>query len=327
MNRRITTAVKLVAAIAAISISPLVRADDTAPAASENKDIIIVHPNASDPFHASHNAYAVAVGSPINGTMREGKMVKAAYLGVGVSGASEVLTEQLKLPQGVGLVVEFVEKDSPAEKAGLQAHDIIHKVDDQLMINVQQLAVLVRTYKPGDGVKLTVIRKGEVMTLNASLIEKELPALSMNSQQWEFSSGLPRVAAAPMPPIPPMVSGMLNMENGDHDVTVGKDRIRSRVIRVMPNSSSTIIKVDDDGQRIELQSRDGKKTLKIVDKDGKSLFDGPFTTDEEKAKLPAELHDKVKSLEEGIELKEVPATSPSEPKADAEDPLMSGPNT
>src|SRR4051812_3703916 len=39
---------------------------------------------------------------------------KGAFLGVGTSPPTPILREQLKLSEGMGLVVEVVEKDSPA---------------------------------------------------------------------------------------------------------------------------------------------------------------------------------------------------------------------
>ena len=40
------------------------------------------------------------------------------------------LREQLNLPKGFGLVVDFVAKDSPAEAAGLKVHDVLTRLDD-----------------------------------------------------------------------------------------------------------------------------------------------------------------------------------------------------
>jgi hypothetical protein len=58
------------------------------------------------------------------------RMEKAAFLGVATSPAPDTLRAQLDLPRGVGLVVDFVEKDSPAEAAGLKVHDVLEKLDD-----------------------------------------------------------------------------------------------------------------------------------------------------------------------------------------------------
>jgi hypothetical protein len=182
-----TAAVLMMASIAtAYQTAPTPPTPPQTPAAAHERDVIMVRQDVPGMF---------VVGDRSG---REAQMVKTAFLGVGVSAAPSVLSEQLKLPQGVGLVVEFVEKGSPAEKAGVQAKDVIHKLDEQLLINPQQLATLVRTFKPSDGVKLTVIRKGEVMSLDATLVEKELPELSANTTQaFEFfnaPAALPRGA-------------------------------------------------------------------------------------------------------------------------------------
>ena len=105
------------------------------------------------------------------------RMEKAAFLGVATSPAPVIVREQLNLPRGVGLVVDFVEKDSPAEAAGIKVNDVLQKLDDQLLINGQQLAVLVRTKKPGDTVKLTVIHAAKAQEVPVKLVEKEVAAL------------------------------------------------------------------------------------------------------------------------------------------------------
>lgn len=119
-------------------------------------------------------------GQPVNVAVRRyppGKMEKGAFLGVGVSEMPAVLRQHLQLPAGVGLLVELAEPGSPAEQAGVKHNDVLHKLNDQLIINPQQLAVLVRTHKPGDEVRLGIIRDGKAETLTARLSEKELPPL------------------------------------------------------------------------------------------------------------------------------------------------------
>ena len=100
-----------------------------------------------------------------------------AFLGVAATPASRAMSSQLRLPAGVGLVVQHVVTDSPAEEAGLRRDDVLHKLDDQLLVNAEQLAVLVRTFAPGDEVELTVIRAGGSTKLEATLAERQQPAL------------------------------------------------------------------------------------------------------------------------------------------------------
>ena len=53
---------------------------------------------------------------------------------------------------GVGLLVNHVVPGSPAKLAGIEKHDVLHRLDDQYLINPPQLAVLIRTREPGDTV-------------------------------------------------------------------------------------------------------------------------------------------------------------------------------
>jgi hypothetical protein len=100
---------------------------------------------------------------------------KVTYLGVATDDASPALRAQLDLPEGAGLVVDHVESDSPAARAGLQTHDVIHKLDDQVLFNVEQFRNLIRTLKPGQKVKLAIHRKGRPMELTAELAEHAAP--------------------------------------------------------------------------------------------------------------------------------------------------------
>jgi hypothetical protein len=62
----------------------------------------------------------------------------------------------------------------------VQEHDVLYKLNDQLLINPAQYMVLVRTFKPGDKVELTVIREAQQRKLTATLIEKEVEAFAGN---------------------------------------------------------------------------------------------------------------------------------------------------
>jgi membrane-associated protease RseP (regulator of RpoE activity) len=119
---------------------------------------------------------------------------KAAYLGVAVAAVDDTLRDQLKLSRGVGLSVQQVVADSPAEKAGVKPHDLLEKVNDQLLFNAPQLTDLVRSLSPGEKVTVTLIRQGSRQTLEATLGETEVsePSKSLLSV-WEGASGAARI--------------------------------------------------------------------------------------------------------------------------------------
>jgi hypothetical protein len=105
-------------------------------------------------------------------------LVKAAYLGIATSPAPPVLRKQLKLGEGMGLVVDFVEPGSPAQAAGVQPYDVAVRLNDQILINGPQLAVLVRTFDPGAEVTLTVIREGRETPLKVKLVERAVKPIA-----------------------------------------------------------------------------------------------------------------------------------------------------
>ena len=83
----------------------------------------------------------------------------AAWLGVQVTPVPALVTAQLGLTPGMGLAVERVVPGSPAGRAGLRRHDILTKLDDQLLVNAGQLQVLVRSKPLGTVVQVTGLRK------------------------------------------------------------------------------------------------------------------------------------------------------------------------
>lgn len=72
------------------------------------------------------------------------------------------------LPPSDGGQVSIV-KDSPADKAGLKEKDIIIKIDDREIDEKNSLVGILGNYKPGDMVKLTVLRGNDTLTLDAKL--------------------------------------------------------------------------------------------------------------------------------------------------------------
>ena len=126
-------------------------------------------------------------GGPPPGTPpeRREKMPKVAvtYLGVETSDVPRVVSEQLGLAKGFGLVVDYVVPDGPAAAAGVQQNDIIKMLNDQILTEPDQLSKLVRSYSEGTTVTLTVLRKGKEEKISVKLSKKEVP------QEREFGPG------------------------------------------------------------------------------------------------------------------------------------------
>src|SRR5947209_16022879 len=129
-------------------------------------------------------------GTPPNGPVGPGnerdrheKKVPVTYLGVETSDVPRVVSEQLGLPKGFGLVVDYIVPDGPAAAAGIQQNDILKMFNDQILTEPDQLSKLVRSYSEGTTVNLTVLRKGKEEKIGVKLSKKEVP------QEREFGPG------------------------------------------------------------------------------------------------------------------------------------------
>jgi putative serine protease PepD len=70
---------------------------------------------------------------------------------------------------GSGAQITGVSPGSPASKAGLQAGDVVTKVNDRLITGGTDLIAAIRSYDPGTTVTLTITRGGASRTLKVTL--------------------------------------------------------------------------------------------------------------------------------------------------------------
>lgn len=224
------------------------------------------------------------------------RMVKAAYLGVAISPVPEILAEQLSLPRGTALVVDFVAEDSPAAKAGLRKNDVLTKIDDQVLVNPPQLATLVRTHKAGEKVTLTVIREARPQPIVVELVEKEMPAL--DEEQAMFTRAFP-----------PPHGGPRNMgeARGRFNIEVGAPAGATAAV-----ASTTIT---DGEHTLTVTQVDNERHLVAKDKDGAVIFDGPITTDEQLQAVPTAIRKKLNMIQTSVQVEAQAAPLPPAPPA------------
>jgi hypothetical protein len=93
------------------------------------------------------------------------------YLGVVAESVPEALAAHFAelLPDEGGLLVTRVMADSPSAAAGLKAHDILTRYNETALSSLAQLTALARSGKPGDEVKLQLIRGGKALELQTTL--------------------------------------------------------------------------------------------------------------------------------------------------------------
>jgi len=129
-------------------------------------------------------AQSIGFSIPINQVKKAIESVKSAgriispYLGVRYLVIDSDLAKKEKLPVDVGVLVRgssdnsAVLKDSPAEKAGIKAEDIIIEVNGEKITQNKSLNSLLQKYSVGDTITLKVLRDGKEIEIKAVLEER-----------------------------------------------------------------------------------------------------------------------------------------------------------
>ena len=108
---------------------------------------------------------------PIIEALEDKGYVSRPYLGIYGKNVDENISDLYQLPIGV-IVMDLIE-GSGADEAGLEKGDVIVKLDDQMILTMEDLTEGLKTYEVNDVVKLAIIREGERKVLEVTLKEKE----------------------------------------------------------------------------------------------------------------------------------------------------------
>jgi serine protease Do len=101
----------------------------------------------------------------------KGKVIRG-YLGVMVSNVDEDTQKAFNLPSREGAFIQSVEKDGPADKAGLQKGDTIISVNGNTVKETRQLIDRISMTPPGKTAELEIIRDGKRKSVTVTVGER-----------------------------------------------------------------------------------------------------------------------------------------------------------
>ncbi len=103
--------------------------------------------------------------------LAEGR-VSRGWLGVSIQRLTPELARSFGVKPGEGVLVSDVVDDTPAEKAGLRAGDIIVALNDESLDSHTELSQRIAALDPGDTVALELLRDGKRTTMDVTLAER-----------------------------------------------------------------------------------------------------------------------------------------------------------
>jgi serine protease Do len=95
-------------------------------------------------------------------------------LGLQLLALNEQLGEYFGVPNNEGVLVEKVESESAAEKAGFKAGDIIVRVGNKTVGEVEKVQRELRKYDEGDKVDFEIMRKGAKKVFSVEMEEEQI---------------------------------------------------------------------------------------------------------------------------------------------------------
>lgn len=130
-------------------------------------------------YSRSGGYMGISFAVPIDEAMRVSEQLKASgrvtrgRIGVQIGEVTKEVAESLGLPKAQGALVQRVEPGGPADKAGLEAGDIVLKFNGTSIEKTSDLPRLVGNTKPGARTTVTVWRKGAKRDLTITVAEME----------------------------------------------------------------------------------------------------------------------------------------------------------
>ncbi len=105
--------------------------------------------------------------------LRSNGRVSRGRIGVQIAPVTKEVAESIGLEKAQGVLVRGVEEGSPAEKAGIEAGDIITRFEGKVIDKPADLPRAVGNTKPGSRATITVFRRGKSQELNVMVAEIE----------------------------------------------------------------------------------------------------------------------------------------------------------
>jgi hypothetical protein len=309
---------KTIAVIAALGLLPMTGFAQTPPA-PPNPPIPPTSPNPPLPPY-----------SPKDHDRDKGPKVAVTFLGVETSSVPRVVSEQLGLAKGFGLVVDYVVPEGPAAAAGVQQSDILKMLNDQILMEPDQLSKLIRSYSEGTSVTLTILRKGAETKVTVKLGKREVPSRNnmfdpghdrhrdkdtgfnyqfnmpdMENLREEMSNIGPRVRDAVREARREAMRARAEALKAARQVRMATNDAAGRRSTTIDLARAVIVSTDAQGE-LKIEKVDGKKVLTAKDPQGRLIFSGPIDTKEELDKVPAEVRQRYEKLEH----KDLPGVMP-----------------
>lgn len=152
-------------------------------------------------YSRSGGFMGISFAIPIDEAMRVSEQLRTTgrvvrgRIGVQISPVSKDVAESLGLGKPTGALVQSVEAGGPSDKGGVEAGDIITKVDGRVVEKSGDLPRIIGSTRPGQRVTLQVFRRGAYRDLTVNVVELEPAGPQRRSSPADPKASAPAMSA------------------------------------------------------------------------------------------------------------------------------------
>lgn len=201
--------------------------------------------------------------------------VKRGYLGVSIQPVTPDLSTALGLEDTHGAIVADVQPGTPAEAAGLELGDVILSLDGETVESPAALSRMVGAHDPGEQVRLTVLRDGDEIGIEATLAA--LPGTDATAEATVGGTSVPELGVSLQKLTPALreafglsedIAGFVVTEVGDE--AAGDLQTGDVIVSVYRDPIEELEDISEAADKARSEGR--SSLLLLVDRNGGRIF-------------------------------------------------------
>jgi len=128
-------------------------------------------------------AIPINMARTIERQLRDHGKVTRGYLGIYGQDVTADMKDLLQLESDQGVIVASVEKGSPADKAGLESHDVLLEINGKKIESYDAFRNEIAMFAPNTSVRFLIMRNGKMRTISVTLAERPTEIAQSSPQQ------------------------------------------------------------------------------------------------------------------------------------------------
>jgi serine protease Do len=154
--------------------------------------------------------------------LSSGGKVRRGMLGVGIQPITQEIASALNIKEEDGVLVNSVEPNSPAERAGIKTGDVITTLNGAKVNDPNALRNRIASTMPGSEITMTVVRDGKEQQMRATLAELSREGASEGTTPESTPQARGGRLGIAVEPLTPAMAAQLRLPSGTQGVHIGR---------------------------------------------------------------------------------------------------------